>query len=292
MNLNLLVVLGALLETRSIRAAASQVALSPSATSHALGRLRELLGDELLVRAGNRMVPTPRAERLRPQVARLLEEAATVLSEERPFDPATLVRDFRIGADDYAELLVYRSLSDAIAAEAPGIALHARTHRADGVEQLRAGEVDIGIGVLRDPPADVHEEVLFEEEFVCLLRKGHPALARRLTLERYAALGHVLVSPRGTPRGVVDIVLERQGLKRRVARSVGSFWVAPRLVAESDFVLTTARRVAELLAEPLNLAIRTPPLELPRFAMKMLWHRRNEDDPAHRWLRDRIRAAN
>jgi DNA-binding transcriptional LysR family regulator len=237
------------------------------------------------------MVPTPRAERIRPRVARLLDEARGILSEEGPFEPAALQRDFRIASTDYAELLVVRSLSDALAIDAPGVDLRSLRVHGDLVDELRAGTVDVGVGVISDPPPDVRCEPLFDEQFVCLLRKGHPALKRKLTLERYVKLGHVLVSPGGTPLGVVDRVLARRGLERRVARTVASFLVAPRLVADSDFVLTIAKRVACLLAGPLELAVRPPPLELSGFELKMVWHRRNDDDPAHAWLRERMRRS-
>ncbi len=130
-------------------------------------------------------------------------------------------------------------------------------------------------------------QTLFTEQFVCLLRKGHPALRRKLSIERYAALDHVLVSPGGTPRGIVDEVLAEHGLHARVARSVSSFLVAPRMVAETDYVLTIARRVACLLAEPLGLVMRKPPVELPGYALSMMWHRAQDADPAHVWLRER-----
>ncbi len=288
-DMNLLVVLGALLDTHSVREAANQLALSPSATSHALSRLRQLLDDELLVRAGSTLVPTPRAERMRAPLTRLLDAAQTVLSDDGSFDPSTLQRDFHIATTDYAELLVVRPLSDALACDAPAIDLHARP-QGDMVQQLRAGTADLGLGVVLDPPADVRHTALFGEEFVCLLRRGHPALNKKLTLDRYAKLGHVLVAPRGTPVGVVDHALRRLGKKRRVARTVASFFVAPHLVANSDFVLTVARRVAHLLMQPLDLVMRTPPIGLTGFDLRMYWHRKNEDDDAHTWIRQRICA--
>lgn len=290
-DLNLLVVLDALLETRSVKHAAARLSLSPSATSHALARLRELLGDPVLVRAGRHMVLTPRAEAVRPRLERLLEETSALLRFEEELDPATLRRSFRIAATDYAERVVLRELSDALAASAPGVDLLSRALRDDAVDRLRGGDYELALGVFFELPADIERETLLHEDFVCVLRRGHPALRRRLTAERYAALGHVLIAPRGVPRGVVDVYLERRGLTRRVARTVASFEVAPALVAATDYVLTVPARVARRLAPGLELAIRQPPIELRGFDLDLLWHRRLSGDAAHTWLREQIHAV-
>lgn len=290
-DLNLLVVLDALLETRSVKRAAARVSLSPSATSHALARLRDLLGDPVLVRAGRQMVLTGRAEVIRPRVRRLLEETGALLRFEEELEPATLRRSFRVASTDYAERVIVLPLSDALAAIAPGVDLLSRALGVDVVERLRAADYELAIGVFFDLPADIERETLLHEDFVCLFRRGHPALRRELTAERYAALGHVLIAPRGVPRGIVDVYLERRGLARRVARTVSSFEVAPYLVAETDYVLTLPARVARRLAPELELVIREPPLELPGFDLAVLWHRRLSGDAAHAWLREQIREA-
>ena len=132
---------------------------------------------------------------------------------------------------------------------------------------------------------------MFDETFVCLMRRDHPAAACRLTAARFADLPHLLVAPRGGPRGVVDRVLEERGLRRRVARTVASFVTAPYLVAETDLVLTAPARIARRFAEPLHLAIRKPPLELTGYTMQLAWHRRHDSDPAHAWLREQVRAV-
>jgi DNA-binding transcriptional LysR family regulator len=286
-DLNLLVVLDAVLETHSVSAAAARLALSPSATSHALARLRELLGDPVLVRAGRAMVPTTRAERIRPRLAALLDDLRAVLQLEGELDPATLSRGFRIGATDYAELLVVSRLSDALAEAAPGVDLYSSALTATALDPLRSAELDLAIGVFLDLPDDVCREALFHERFVCVMRRGHSGLRGRMTAKRYAEMQHVLVSPRGGPRGIVDAVLERSGLHRRVARTVANFLVAPHLIARCDYVLTIPARIAA--AMPLALAVREPPIELAGFDLTMAWHRRHDVDPTHTWLRARVR---
>lgn len=287
-DLNLLVVLDALLQTRSVKQAARRIGLSPSATSHALARLRQLLSDPLLVRAGRQLVPTPRAEHLRPALQQLLHDLGQLISvAERP-EPTQLRRTFRIAATDYAEMIVVRPLSDALATRAPGVSLHSQAPTAELVERLRADEVEFAIGVFPPQPVDIRRAPLLRERFVCLLRQGHPALRRKLTLQRYAQLGHVLVVPRGEPRGIVDVYLERQGFERRVVRTVASFHAAPAIVERTDFIVTLPAQLAERLAPTLGLVARQPPIDLPGFDVELLWHRRHDTDLVHGWLRQEI----
>lgn len=287
-DLNLLPLLHAVLETRSVKAGAQRVGLSPSATSHALGRLRELLDDPLLVRAGRQLQLTPRAERLRPRVQRLVDELGSVLRSEEALAPARLQRPFTLGGGDLVELVLLAPLGRRLAAAAPGVDLYGARIEADVTAQVREGRCDVVVGVFDDPPDDVRTVTLLHDRFVCLVRADHPVLAGRLTVRRYAALDHLLVAPRGVPRGVVDRLLEEQGLRRRVARTVSSFVVAPHVVAGSNLVLTVSELIARRFAAPLGLAVRPPPLPLPGYAIRMAWHRRFDDDPAHAWLRQQV----
>lgn len=287
-DLNLLPVLHAVLETRSIKASAPRLGLSPSAVSHALARLRELLDDALLVRSGRSMQLTPRAERLRPRVQRLVDDLAQALRREQDLEPATLSRAFAIAGTDFVELVLFEPLGRRLARLAPRVDLYGQPVWGDVTEQVREGRCDALVGVFGEVPDDIHTADLVHSNFVCLMRAGHPALKGRLTLRRYAALEHVLVAPRGQPRGVVDDVLEAQGLRRRVARTVSSFAVAPYLVASSDYVLTISEFIASHFAPALGLVMRKPPVVLEGFAIRMAWHRRFDEDPAHRWLRAQI----
>lgn len=290
-DLNLLRVLGALLETGSVKDAARRLALSPSATSHALSRLRDALGDPILVRAGRSMVPTARAEALAPRVRRVLEDAEQIFVRREGFDPARLRRVFRILTNDYGELMVLAPLGATLAREAPGVDLYASGPPPGGVvEGLRSGEGDLAIGVFGELPPDIAKRRLFRDGFVTLLREGHPALRGRWTRKRFAALDHVLVSPRGTPGGVIDTLLAESGLERRVARTVSSFFVAPHLLVDTDYVLTVSERVAARLAPGLGLVTRTPPVAPEGFHVSMVWHRRHDEDAEHRFLRERALA--
>jgi len=264
-DLNLLVALDALLEERNVTRAADRIGVTQSAMSHALARLRTLLDDPLLVRAAGGMVATPRAESLGPPIRHALEQVRTALQSPSAFDPKTVKLRARVATSDYAELILLPRLVHRLEAAAPGIELRLLPHAADA-----AGPK------------------LIDESFTCVVRRGHPLASQKLTLARFAAASHALISPRGKEGSFVDDALAKLGLSRRVAVAVPHFLVAPHIVAESDLVLTVASRVATLLAKPLGLVMLAPPreLELAGFRMSLLWHERTHHDAAHRWLRD------
>ena len=288
-DLNLLPVLHAVLEAGSVKGAARRLGRSPSATSHALTRLRELLGDELLVRAGRSMRCTPRAERLRPRVQAMVDELGSVLRHEERLEPTRLRRAFTIAAGDLADLVLVAPLGQQLACLAPAVDLWGVRVEPDLITQLRDGRCDLMVNVMGELPDDIRVEPLVESHLVCLLRADHPAARGRLTLRRYAALDHVLVAPRGSPRGIVDEELAERGLARRVARTVSSFMVAPHLLTGTDYVLTISHLLADRIVGSLGLVRRKPPLPLPRFTLSMGWHRRLDGDPAHAWLRAQVR---
>lgn len=288
-DLNLLPLLHALLETASVQSAARRVALSASAASHGLSRLRDALSDPILVRAGSAMVLSERARELRPAVARAVEQVGAVFGEFTSEDPTTARRKVTFACNDVAELDVLCRLSAQVSTKAPGIDLHSRRAGPGTVEELRNGSVDLGLAVFGGLPSDIRGQHLFEDQFVCLFRRGHPALEGRLTAKRYADLEHVLVTHRGeSARGIVDSVLEERGYTRRVARTVSSFLVAPHVVQGTDYVLTISARVAARMAKTCDLVIRRPPIDLPSFHFSLVWHRSAEENSVLQWLRDRV----
>jgi DNA-binding transcriptional LysR family regulator len=293
-DLNLLVVLDALLAERHVTRAASRVGLTQSAASHALARLRALLGDPILVRgAGGQLVATERARALAPQLRRSLDDLAIALRGEPPFDPSTARRTFRIAAADYAELILLPPLLERLAGGAPGVDLWVVQMPDDPARALAAGEIDAAIGVWpeRPWPAGTYQKRLFDDHFRCVVRAGHPAAKQRMTLARFCELPQLLVAPRGTPGSFVDTALERLGRSRRIALAVPHFLVAPHLIAASDLVVTLATRVARVFAEPFGLVLLPPPVELPGFTHSLVWHERGHRDAGQRWLRDQLVAV-
>ncbi len=286
-DLNLLVALDALLAERSVTRAAARVGLTQPAMSHALGRLRRLFDDPLLVRTAEGMSPTPRALGLVGPVRRGLAELETALAPAPTFDPKTARGRFVLAMGDYAEVVLLPGVVARLTREAPGMDLEVRPAAAPAFDALARGELDavIGLPATGKVPEGIYEQRLFEERFVCVMRSAHPMAKRRLTLERFLALSHALISPRGERGGLLDTVLTRMGKTRRVALLVPHFLVAPHVIATSDLVLTLAERLARVLADPLKLVVRTPPLSLEGFAMAATWHARNHGDPAQRWFR-------
>lgn len=282
---HLLVTLDALLQEESVHGAARRIALSPSATSHALARLRELFQDPLLVRAGRKLKRTPRAESLAPRVREVVAAMESLFTPPESFTPATLERTFQLLTTDHIEFVLLRRLDAVLTAEAPRVRLHSRPIVPDAVTELRNGTVDMAFGVFGALPDDILREDLFTDRFVTLVRAGHPVLRGPFTLKRFVELEHVLVAPRGTAVGSVDALLAERGLKRRVTRVLGSFLAAPFLVAQSDAVVTMSARLAEPLVPLLGLKALEPPLPVEPYTLCHLWHRRADADPAHAWFR-------
>jgi DNA-binding transcriptional LysR family regulator len=288
-DLNLLVTLDALLKERNVTRAAARLGISQSAMSHTLRRMRTLFKDPLFVSTPRGMVPTPRAQELASPVERMLKDIETLLDQPR-FDPATARRKFKLIGSDYTQLVLLRPLLRHLAEHAPGIDIAFRTARGQLSKLLEHGDADLAIGIFDADLVDGFRQELFRDDFVCLMRTGHPAARRPLTLQRFLEFSHALVAPRELDdTGVVDTLLHKLGKARRIALSVPHFLVAPYAIAESDLLLTTATRIARVVEKPFGLRAVRPPLELPEFTINQYWHEQRHQDPAHVWLRGLLR---
>jgi DNA-binding transcriptional LysR family regulator len=287
-DLSLLATLDALLQEGSVTKAARRLGLSTPGMSHALARIRERLGDPLLVRAGRSMVLTPRAEALRPRVRSLVEEAAQALEPERSFAALELQRTFVIYTSDYVLTMLGPALDRVVHAEAPNVALRFVPITVDDSAPLRDGSADLSIGIYGELPPEMRIRQLITDRFVCVVRKDHPTVKQRLSLEQFVRLEHVQVAPRGKPGGYIDDVLRERGLERRVARAVPYFMTGLMLVSQTDYVLTISERLAQSMAAPVGLRIVEAPLPLRPYALQLVWHPRLDGDAAHRWLRDAL----
>jgi DNA-binding transcriptional LysR family regulator len=289
---NLFVVLHALLETGHVGRAARRLGLSPSATSHALSRLRGLLGDPLFVRAGRRLVPTPHALALKDELGRAVESLEATLRPRRAIDPATLTRAFRIETTDHVQLVLLRALDAIARKEVPHVDVYLKSLEPETFGRLRDGSIDLAIAVYGETDPDLEKRVLFQDRLVAVVRKGHPACRGTMTAARFAKADHLLVAPNGTPTGLVDRLLAERGLKRRVARTSSSFLDVAFLLSETDYVVSLPESLVRPLTQRLGLVVLPLPLTLPSFEIAMIWHRRHGNDPAHTWLRDAVvRAA-
>ncbi|WP_437762155.1 LysR family transcriptional regulator [Sorangium sp. So ce281] len=284
-DLNLLVVLDALLAEGNVTRAAARVGLSQSAMSHALGRLRVLIDDPVLVRTPRGMIPTPRAQELIGPIREALAKIEATVARSPRFEPATARRSFTVATVDYVELILLPRLVQKLVSEAPFIDLVARPYDSEMWSAMETGKVDLAIGLLPALPAGFYRQRLIEERYMCVVRRSHPAVRGKLTLKTYTSLPHALISPRGEGGGRVDEVLAERGLSRRVALQIPHFLVAAHIVAQTDLVLTVPARIARVFAEMEELHVMKPPVELGGFSVDQVWHERHAKDPAHTWLR-------
>jgi DNA-binding transcriptional LysR family regulator len=237
------------------------------------------------------MALTPRAEQLRPLVRSLVEDASRVLSAPGPFEPRTLRRTFTIFATDHALLVLGPAVDRVVRGEAPEVSLRFLPSVVDDWIPLRDGTADLSVCLPGYFPPEFRTRPLLTERFVCVVRTDHPQVGRRLTLDAYLALDHIVVAPLGKPSHV-DRILAERGHERRVRCVVPYFGAALHLLAATDYVLTVSETAARALASTLPLRIVEPPLALPSYPVNLLWHPRLDSEPANRWLRDVfVRAA-
>ena len=288
-ELDLLRCFAVLHHERHLSRAATRVGLSQPAMSRVLGRLRDAFGDPLFVRTPRGMVPTTRADALAPRVRAVLD-AADALIRPAAFDPATLVRTFTIGMSDFFHALLIPRLIDRLAG-APGVRIQTRPLEDDVSDALASGRLDLTIGVREAAPSEARLGKLYDERFVCAVRRDHPRVGKRLSLERFIALPHLLIAPVGNPGSIVDTALAARGLSRDVVVRVHTFQSAPAIVASSDLIVTAPSRLLEPLAQPFRLRLLPPPIEVPGFPVFAAWHPRVHDDPAHAWFRGALVAA-
>jgi DNA-binding transcriptional LysR family regulator len=291
-DLNLLTVLDALLDERSVTRAARRVGLSQSAMSNALARLRDVLGDPLFVRTSKQMVPTPRAAGLAAPIREALSTVERALAPDA-FDPGTARRTFTITAPDSQELLLVPNLMARLGAVAPGIQVRVipPARGADPTELLQSGTADVALMKVATIGPPLHTRPWFREHFVCIARKGHPGLRGKLTLARFCALPHVLVAPYGASGSFVDDALAKRGKQRTIAVRVSTFSSAPVIVVESDCIATFPSRLARRFAKWLPLATHELPFPVSAVPIGAVWHARVDRDPAHRWFRDLLASV-
>jgi DNA-binding transcriptional LysR family regulator len=285
LNLNLLPALDALLAERSVSGAARRMGVSQSAMSHTLARLRDELDDPLLVLSGRRMLPTPHALALAGPLSEALHALEAALSPRHHFDPAVDERRFKIATYDLFELSMLPQLLAFLASNAPRITLRVERVTERTPARLQRGDIDLVLAseTLELPSSGLMRRRLAAEGFSVVARQGR--FDGRLTLRRYLASEHILVSLEGKSQGVVDRALRRNNQGRRVALTVPHFMSALALAAGSDSVLTLPTSAARRGAELFDLCVFAPPLRLPRVAAQMVWPTHLAEDEGHRWLR-------
>ncbi|HNB25780.1 MAG TPA: LysR substrate-binding domain-containing protein [Alphaproteobacteria bacterium] len=288
LDLTLLLVLDGALRQRKLSAVARQLGLTQPAISHALARLRDILGDPLFVRRANGVEPTPRALALAQPVAQAIALLRDTLQQGRQFDPATATRVFRVAALDYAISLLTPDFLARFSAEAPRCQVVFRSiGREAGHEALKTGQLDLVIGLF-EPNCPFLQRVTMREDFVVVARPGNPGLRRGFDLARYLDCDHLLVSAAGDARGTVDEALRRLGKTRRVVAVVPQFLIGFAAVAGSDLISTAPRRVARRYAAAFGLKLHPVPFDLPGFEIATLRHQSTSTDSGLSWFEQRI----
>ena len=292
-DLNLLVLFEAVLEERHVARAAARLHVSPSAVSHGLGRLRELMQDPLFLRQPKGVVPTERARALAAPVADILERARQVISRAEKFDPRHSVRRFVIGAPDAVTAVLVPPVINTLRRDAPGIDLGVRNLVGQfeaAFAELDQRTLDVALLPVPDIPARFVSRVLYDEDFVLVRRVGHPS-GRKFTLQKYAESAHVMVSVSGDPHGPVDKLLAERGLSRRVMLTVPNFLHALTLVAESDLVAALPRKFALRHAQRYQVEITEPPIPLMASPIRAIAPQAATADAGLAWMLDLLEAA-
>jgi len=290
-DLNLLKAFDALVNERAVTRAAGRIGLSQPAMSHALARLRSLFGDELFVRTPSGMEPTARAREIAPLVTTAIEHIEAALNLGAGFEPARSTAIFTAGMAEYAEVALVGRLAAAFATQAANATLRLLpVTGAEAAEQLDRGEIDVAVAHLGRLPPHLDSVLLLRDPFVIVAHKEHPITAAAPSLEAYAALDHVLVSPRGDTSGALDRLLAEHGLKRRIALLVATYLAIPAALAASNLVATVPRRTAQQIAAIAEVAILPLPIEFSA-TVSMAWHRRAAGDPAQAWFRTLLTEA-
>jgi DNA-binding transcriptional LysR family regulator len=300
MNLNLLLALHWLLIERSVTRAAVRLGVTQSAMSRSLGQLREWFDDQLLVPADRKMLLTARAAGLREPLTASLDGLRGLFRPPRPFDPATATGTVRMAATEHALGAVVHVFVARLMRRAPLLDVQIEPAGRDVFSQLAAGRLDlIVVPKVGRLPEELRAADLLRERFLSVVRQDHPVAQRKLTLQRFCALQHVVVYPLGgDAESLVSRVLTQRGLERRVAVRVPYFESALRIVAETDYIATLP---AALGNPPVRsgtgsrrrapLACLKPPVAIAGFVLQAVWHRRHDDDPLQHWLRDVLEST-
>jgi DNA-binding transcriptional LysR family regulator len=295
-DLNLLVVFDTVYSEGGITAASRKLNLSQPAVSHALGRLRDLLGEPLFERQGRGIAPTPLARALAGPVREALASVQRTLGGVGHFDPATATRHFRVGMREALEPTALPVLARAVCAAGPRLALSSSRHERSRLEKdLATGELDLALDVLLPIADRVPHERIMVDRLVVVARRGHPALrgARRrgLDLDGYLALDHIQVSSRRRGPSPEDMALRVLGRSRRIRVRCQSHAAACRIAAGTDLIATVPQAYAEQALERETNVVTTLPLAGLSLETYMYWPENSVADAASRWLREQVRKA-
>ncbi|WP_434358574.1 LysR family transcriptional regulator [Parasalinivibrio latis] len=289
-DLNLLIVFDALMETRSVTRAADKVAVGQSAMSHSLARLRTLLDDPLFIRQGHEMVPTARAKEVAPVIEEVLNTITHRILKSAHFDPAAFTGSLRIGLTDYAELIFAPALFDRLIKEAPGCQLSFRpVDRENYQKALNDNDVDVVIGAMEpENTARFSNQKIYEEQHVCLFDAEATGLCAPIPLSDYLLTPHALVTADGRLQSPVDKTLSEMGFSRHVAMGSQRFLTVRRLLKGRNLLCIVAELMARIDSFDDNLVLSPPPIPVANFDIRLIWRTSDSSNPRINWLREQV----
>lgn len=290
LDLNLLIVLNALLEERHVSRAAERVNLSQPAVSRALARLRMMFHDPLLVKGASGMVLTTRAKDLHQPLQGILRDITNIVSPPS-FDPATMQGEIVIATRDNELVTILPNVITEVTKTAPHLKLSILPLIGNDLSILEHNKADFVLAGSESKSATLHRHLVMEEKFSCILSRKNSLIHQDINLKTYLKMKHCLVTISNFGEGVVDRVLAEKNLKRNIVLRVPHFLAVSHLVANSDLVATLPHQLCQLISQQENVSIIDPPLKLPKFAIYLYWHVKNHKNPIHQWFRKLIKPS-
>lgn len=285
-DLNLIRIFLAVARCGNVTEAGNQLGLTQSSVSHALGRMRTLCNDRLFVSTSKGMLPTAAAQAMVAPLAEALALATRTVQKASAFDPALDARNFTLILSEIGELTYVPPLIAYLGKHAPNITLNILPIPSGAhYEALAHGTADIAIGTYPADKPDFHEDPLFVQPYVCMLRADHPSIRGSLSLEQYLAATHVVVDPPGRGPGIVEQALEAMGCERKVVARLPHFLAGPLVLRQSDYLMTVPAWTWQVLGSPAHIRCLPLPFDPGVLTAKAVWHERCHQDPGHRWLR-------
>lgn len=285
LDLEWLKVFDGIWQTASVSKAAERLGIAQAAASTALNKLRAHFDDRLFERTALGMQPTPHAQKIQPALREALAQLEQARMSREAFDPQRTQRRFRICLTDISEVVLLPRLLEHLRRAAPQAQIETEIVSAASARRLEDGEIDLAVGFMPQLDTGFYGQTLFRQNFVCLAAQGHPRIGAKMTRKAFAAEAHAVVGSSGTGHAIVDKVIARQGIERRVAVQLSSFLGVARIVARTELLVIVPRILGEILATQERVKLIEPPFALPDYAVRQHWHARFHADDGNAWLR-------